>query len=305
MGPYVLKRLGVALLVLAAVSVITFALLRTAGDPAIALAGNDAAADEIQRIRVAFGFDQPLYVQYWRWLVSVLNGNLGWSNYLHRPVAEVIVERAPVTVTLALCSVAFAIALAVPLGVLAAWRPNTAIDRIALGIAVVGQALPNFFFALILIVFFGVTLRWLPISGDAKWANYVLPSIALGYYSAPAIMRLTRAGMIEVLSADYIRAARAKGVRGPRLLFKHALRNAAIPVVALTSVQLGLMLGGSIIVESVFSMNGLGRLGWQSIQRTDLEMIQALVLTISVAYLLLTFLADICNGFLDPRLRLG
>lgn len=304
MGIYILVRLGVALSVLAAVSVITFALLRLAGDPAIALAGPDAAPEEVQAIREAYGFDRPLIVQYGEWLGRVASGDLGWSNSLRRPVAEVIAERAPVTIRLATFGVLFALAVGVPLGILAASRPNTWVDRMALSIAVVGQALPNFFFALILIIIFGVLLRWFPVSGDASWKHYVLPSIALGYYATPAIMRLTRAGMFDVLASDYIRTARAKGLSRSAILFKHALRNAVIPVVSLTAVQLGLMLSGSIIVESVFSMNGLGRLGWQSIQRADIEMMQALVLTVSVAYLVLTFLADVLNALLDPRLRI-
>jgi peptide/nickel transport system permease protein len=304
MAYYILKRFAVALAVLVAVSVATFALLRLAGDPAIALAGADASQQDIEAVRVAYGFDRPLVVQYLTWAGRALTGDFGMSVYLKRPVAEVLVERAPVTLILAACALAFALLLGIPLGVLAAVHRNTAIDRLALTVAVIGQALPNFFFALILIYTFGMTLRLLPISGDATWWHYVLPAVALGYYASPAIMRLTRAGMIEVLSSDYIRTARAKGLFWRTVLFKHALRNAIIPVVSLTAVQLGLMLSGSIVVESVFSMNGLGRLGWQSIQRADIEMMQALVLTVSVFYLVLTFLADIFNAFLDPRIRL-
>lgn len=304
MTTYVLRRFALALVVLATVSVITFALLRLAGDPAVALAGPDATAEEIASIRTAYGFDRPLVVQYGEWLARAAHGDLGVSKILQRPVMEVIGERLPVTLTLAFFSLLFALALSLPLGILAASRPGTVIDQLALSIAVVGQALPNFFFSLVLIIIFGVTLRWLPISGDETLVHYILPSIALGYFSAPAIMRLTRAGMMEVLSADYIRTARAMGLPRRRILIKHALRNAVIPVVSLTAVQLGLMLSGSIIVESVFSMNGIGRLGWQSIQRTDLEMMQALVLVISVAYLTLTFLADVLNAYLDPRMRI-
>ncbi|WP_375691768.1 ABC transporter permease [Pseudooceanicola sp. LIPI14-2-Ac024] len=300
---YALKRLGLTFLVLVSVSVITFALVRLAGDPAVALAGAEASSEEIEAVRVAYGFDQPLPAQYFGWLGDVMRGDLGFSNILQRPVMEVVLERLPVTARLAGLALIFALLLAVPLGVLAATRRNTLIDRIALSIAVVGQALPNFFFALLLILIFGVTLRWLPISGDATFANYVMPAIALGYFSTPAIMRLTRAGMIEVLDSDYIRTARAMGLPRRRVILRHAMRNAMIPVVSLTAVQLGFMLSGSIIVESVFSMNGIGRLGWQSIQRTDLEVMQALVLIISVIYLALNYFADILNGLLDPRLR--
>lgn len=300
---FALKRLGLTLLVLVSVSVITFALVRLAGDPAVALAGAEASSDEIEAVRLAYGFDRPLTAQYFSWLGDVMRGDLGFSNILQRPVMEVVLERLPVTAKLAGLSLVFALALAIPLGVLAAAKRNTMIDRLALSIAVVGQALPNFFFALLLILVFGVTLRWLPISGDSSFLHYLMPAIALGYFSTPAIMRLTRAGMIEVLDSDYIRTARAMGLPRRRVILKHGLRNALIPVVSLTAVQLGFMLSGSIIVESVFSMNGIGRLGWQSIQRTDLEMMQALVLIISVIYLALNYFADLLNGLLDPRLR--
>ena len=300
---FALKRLGLTLLVLVSVSIITFALVRLAGDPAVALAGAEASSEEVEAVRIAYGFDRPLTVQYFGWLGDVMKGDLGFSNILQRPVMEVVMERLPVTAKLAGLSLLFALALAIPLGVLAAARRNSMLDRLALSIAVVGQALPNFFFALLLILIFGVTLRWLPISGDSSLLHYLMPAIALGYFSTPAIMRLTRAGMIEVLESDYLRTARAMGLPRRRVILKHALRNALIPVVSLTAVQLGFMLSGSIIVESVFSMNGIGRLGWQSIQRTDLEMMQALVLIISVIYLALNYFADLLNGLLDPRLR--
>lgn len=302
---YTLKRLGLTLLVLVTVSIITFALMRLAGDPAVAIAGAEASAEEIAAVRVEYGFDRPLALQYVEWLGAVSNGNLGFSKILQRPVVDVIAERLPVTLALALVALGIALVLAIPLGIVAAIKRNTIVDRLALSFAVIGQALPNFFFALIMILVFGVFLRWLPISGDATWRHYVLPAVALGYASTPAIMRLTRAGMIEVLDSDYIRTARAMGLGARRVVLRHALRNALIPVVSLTAVQLGFMLSGSIIVESVFSMNGLGRLGWQSIQRTDLEMMQALVLIVSVSYLVLTFLADVLNAWLDPRIRVG
>ncbi|MGI3171061.1 ABC transporter permease [Pseudooceanicola sp. C21-150M6] len=300
---FAMRRFGLTVLVLISVSIITFALVRLAGDPAVALAGAEASSEEIEAVRLAYGFDRPLPAQYFSWLGDVMKGDLGFSNILQRPVMDVVMERLPVTAKLAGLSLIFALVLAVPLGVIAAARRNTVIDRIALSIAVVGQALPNFFFALLLILVFGVMFRWLPISGDTSFAHYIMPSIALGYFSTPAIMRLTRAGMIEVLDSDYIRTARAMGLPRWKVIFKHAMRNALIPVVSLTAVQMGFMLSGSIIVESVFSMNGIGRLGWQSIQRTDLEVMQALVLIISVIYLALNYFADLLNGLLDPRLR--
>jgi len=193
--------------------------------------------------------------------------------------------------------------LSIPLGVLASVRPNSWIDRIALTISVMGQAMPAFWFGLIMIIVFGVYLRWLPISGSDTWAHFVMPSIALGYYATPAIMRLVRSGMLEVLASDHIRTARAKGLRWPKILFKHALRNAIIPVVSVAAVQLGFMLGGSIVIESVFAFNGLGSLAWVSIARSDLPVIQAIVLLLATIFVFLTFISDLLNAFLDPRIR--
>jgi peptide/nickel transport system permease protein len=189
--------------------------------------------------------------------------------------------------------------------VLAAIYANSWIDRVALAIAVVGQAMPNFFFALILVMLFSITLRWLPVSGSDSWLHYVMPTVALGYYAAPAFMRLIRAGMIEVLSADYIRTARAKGLPPGKVVFKHALRNAVVPVVALAAVQLGFLLGGSVVIETIFALDGLGYLAYQSITYKDFPVMQVVVLLLSVVYVLLTLAADIANAWLDPRIRVA
>ncbi len=301
---FTLRRLGYAILVAVTVSIVTFSLLRLSGDPAAAMAGEGATEVDIEYVRKAYGFDRPLPEQYWDWATRALGGDFGVSVYLkEKPVAEIIAERAPVTMQLGFFALAFALALSIPLGVLAAMRPNTLIDRIALTVAVFGQAMPSFFFGLSLIFIFSVTWRILPSSGNATLAHYILPSIALGYYATPQIMRLTRAGMIEVLGSDYIRTARAKGLRTPIVLFKHGLRNAIIPVVSLSAAQLGFMLGGSVVIESIFTLNGLGRLAWQSIQRSDFEVMQAIVLTIASFYILFNLLADLLNAFLDPRIR--
>ena len=188
-------------------------------------------------------------------------------------------------------------------GVLAALRPNTFIDRVAMTIAVLGQALPTFWLGLLLIILFGLILRWLPISGSDTWLHYILPSFVLGYYSTPAVMRLTRSGMLEVLASDYIRTAYAKGLTHGTVLFKHALRNAAIPVVALASVQFGHMLSGSVVIETVFAMQGVGQLAWQSISRQDFPVVQAVLLLVSMFYVWLTFASDLINAWLDPRIR--
>jgi peptide/nickel transport system permease protein len=305
MLPYLLKRMAVAILVALTVSLITFSMIYLSGDPAVALAGETATEEDIEQIRRYYGYDRPIIVQYADWLFRAVQGDFGQSNYLKKPVAEVIFERLPTTMMLGFCALVFALTLSIPLGVLAAIRPNSLIDRVALSIAVVGQAMPSFWFALTLMLWLGVYWRLLPITGSASWKNFVMPAIALGYYITPAVMRLTRAGMMEVLSTDYIRTARAKGLRPMTVLFKHALRNAIIPVVSLAAVQFGFMLGGSIVIETIFAINGLGFLAWESIQRADLPMMQAIVLVLSVFYIVLTFLADMLNAWLDPRIRVA
>ena len=300
---YAIKRLGVALLVAITVSMITFSLIYLSGDPAIALAGETATQEDIENIRRVYGYDRPIIVQYLDWLSRALQGDLGRSHYLKTDTSDVIFTRLPTTMMLGACAISFAIVLAIPLGVVAAMRPNTLIDRFALALAVVGQAMPSFWFALTLMFWFGIVWRLLPITGTDSWLNFIMPSVALGYYVTPAMMRLTRAGMLEVLGSDYIRTAKAKGLRPPVVLFKHALRNAIIPVVSLAAVQFGFMLGGSIVIETIFAINGLGFLAYESIQRADLPMMQAIVLVLAVIFIIITFLADMLNAFLDPRIR--
>jgi peptide/nickel transport system permease protein len=300
---YSAKRLIVALLVALTVSIISFALLHVSGDLAQSLAGPSATAGDVEQVRKAYGLDRPIVVQYVEWIGKAIHGDLGESFFLKVPVAELIADRLPVTLTLGICALAFALSLSLPLGVLAAVKPNSWVDRVALGLSVLGQALPSFWFALILIIVFGLKLRWLPVSGSSTWQHFVLPAITLGYYATPAFMRLTRAGMLEVLAADYIRTARAKGLRTMTVLFKHALRNAIIPVVAVSAVQFGFMLGGSIVVESVFSLHGVGYLGWEAISRADFPIVQAIVLVLACIYVVLTLLADMLTAVLDPRIR--
>ena len=302
---YTLKRFGLAILVTLTVSMITFSLIYLAGDPAAAMAGETASDSDIAYLNELYGFDRPLPVQYAEWVGRALQGDLGQSLYFKLPVSELLFDRLPVSMTLGACSIIFAILLSIPLGVAAAMRPNSWIDRVALSISVCGQALPSFWFALLLIVAFAVTFPIFPITGADTPMHFVLPTIVLGYFATPAIMRLTRAGMLEVLSSDYIRTARAKGLPPTVVLFKHALRNAIIPVVSLAAVQFGFMLGGSIVVESIFALHGAGYLAWESIGRHDLPVVQAIVLVFSVLYIILTFLADLLNAWLDPRIRVG
>ena len=302
---YTAKRVLLAILVSLTVSALVFSLLYLSGDPATALAGERANEADIQAIKAAYGFDQPVYVQYFKWLAGAVQGEFGESVYFRMPVIDLIMERLPVTMTLGVCAMAFALLLSIPLGVLAAMFPNSLIDRTALLLAVVGQAMPSFWFALMLIVLFAYWVPILPASGSESWEHFILPTIVLGYYATPAFMRLTRTGLLDVLSSDYVRTARAKGLSPAKVLFKHALRNAIIPVVSLAAVQFGFMLTGSIIIETVFALHGAGFLAWESISRSDFPTVQAVLLLFSWFYIVLTFLADLLNAWLNPRIRVA
>ncbi len=302
---YLVKRLGLAVLVALTVSVIAYLLLYLSGDPALAIAGEGARQADIDLIRKTYGFDRPLIVQYGDWLLKLLRGDLGVSMYFKTDVAPLIFSKLSTTLLLAVYALTVALVISVPLGVLAAIYKNSWIDRLCLAVAVVGQSMPNFFFALILIMLFSISWRLLPVSGSGTWQHFVMPAITLGYYAAPAFMRLIRAGMIEVLSADYIRTARAKGLPTHTVVFKHALRNAIVPVVALAAVQLGFLLGGSIVIETIFALDGLGYLAYQSITFKDYPVTQIIVLLLSVIYILLTLASDVANAWLDPRIRVA
>jgi peptide/nickel transport system permease protein len=302
---FILQRAALALAVALTVSLAAFLLLNVATDPARAIAGEDASQEVVETIRARYGLDRPMAVRYVRWLGGVVKGDFGESYYWHKPVASLVAERAGVTVALALSALAVTILIAIPLGVLAAFRPNSWIDRMALGVAVSAQAVPNFWLGLIMIILFAVTIPIFPVSGDTTWLHFVLPSIVLGASSVPAVMRLTRTGLIDVMGADYIRTARSKGYRGISLLWRHALRNALLPVISVLAVQLGQKFGGSVITESIFALNGLGRLALESILGGDIPTVQMLIFVFAIIFVAMNLLADILNAALDPRIRIG
>ncbi len=300
-----IRRLALALVVCFAVLVISFALTRLSGDVAVSMAGPEATAEDVATIRRNYGFDRPLPLQFIGWLGAALRGDLGQSFLYRVPVADLIAERLPITLTLGIVGLAIAIAVALPLGILAAMREGTLLDR-GLGLlALLGQAMPSFWLGLLMVIWFGLRLRWLPISGLETWQGYILPGIVLAFSAIPALMRLTRGGMIDALASDYVRTARAKGLRRTRIVLVHALRNAVLPVVAIAAVQLGFMLGGSIVIESVFALHGVGFLAWESISKNDFPVVQAVVMVLAVIFVFLTLLADVLNAVLDPRLRAG
>lgn len=302
---YVLRRCGLALAVGFAISLVAFLLLNFATDPAVTIAGEEATSEEIERLRTLYGFDRPLYVQYYGWLVSFFQGDFGISVHWRVPVSELVARHFPVTLLLAGMSLTVTILVAIPLGVVAAMNPNTLIDRIALSIAVAAQAIPNFWLGMMAILLLAVTWPIFPVSGNNTIWHFVLPAFVLGLSSVPAIMRLTRTGLLEVMGTDYIRTARAKGYRGGALLRRHAMRNALLPVVSVLAVQFGEKLGGAIVTETVFAINGIGRLAVESVLIGDVPVVQTLLFLFAMFFVFANLLADLLNAWLDPRIRLA
>jgi peptide/nickel transport system permease protein len=300
---FILRRLAVGILVALTVVVLSFLLTRLSGDLAISIAGPQATQTDIEIVRKAYGLDRPLYVQFANWIGRAAVGDFGESYFFKDKVSNLIARRMPITMTLGLIGLGLALVMSIPLGILAAVREGSWVDRTVTMFTMIGQAMPSFWLGLILMIIFGLELGWLPISGTGTWQHFVMPGVVLAFTAVPALTRLTRSGMMEALSSDYIRTARAKGLQRSSIIFKHALRNAAIPVVSIAAVQLGFMLGGSIVTETVFALHGVGFLAWESIGKNDFPVVQAVVLVLAVIYIALTLAADILNAVLDPRLR--
>jgi len=308
-----MRRLPSLLLTLLLISLATFVVVQVMpGDPAQLILGTEAPPEALADLRAQLGLDRPLPLQYLSWLSGVLRGNLGVSLRHGRPVATLIAERLPVTLSLAILSLALAVILAVPLGVLAAIRQHSALDYGVLVFAQAGLALPSFWIGILLILLFALSLRWLPSSGYVPWAenplaalrSLTMPVLALGLPVAGVLARLVRASVLEELARDHIRTARAKGLSEQQVIVRHVLRNALIPTVTLLGLQLGFLLGGSIVIEQVFALPGLGRLVLFAINNRDLPLIQALVLFIAVLVVGINFLVDMAYTWLDPRISL-
>ena len=297
---FLARRALLAMLVTLTVLTVSFMLTRLTGDLAIAIAGPQASQADVEIIRKAYGLDRPLLVQFVNWVTDAATGDLGRSFFYQEDVTKLISARLPVTLTLGLTGLSIAILTAIPLGIIAAMREGTLLDRGIMTIAVIGQAMPSFWLGLTLVIIFGLKLQWFPISGVETWQGFVLPGIVLAFSAIPALMRLTRSGMVDALASDYIRTARAKGLSRAAIVLKHALRNAAMPI---SAVQLGFMLSGSIVIETVFSLHGVGYLGWEAIGKNDFPVVQSVVLFLATVFVVLTLLADLMNAALDPRLR--
>ncbi len=300
---FFVRSVVLAALVCLTVLVLSFALSRSSGNLAISIAGADASAEDIAKINHELGLDRPLPVQFADWANRAVHGDLGESFLYHEKVSSLIASHLPVTLELGLIAIAIATIVAVPLGVVSALYEGSAIDVGVGVIALAGQAIPSFWLGLMLILWFGVYLQWLPIAGVDDWHGYVLPSIVLAFVAIPVMMRMTRSGMVDAMGSDYVRTARAKGLSRFSIVAKHALRNAAMPVVAVSAVQLGFILGGSVVTEVVFNVRGVGYLAWESIGKGDFPVIQAVVLLFAIIFVGLTLMSDLVGAVLDPRLR--
>ena len=303
MSEYLIRRLAFSLTAMLGVITIVFILLHVSGDPASLLVTQDATRQDMDRIRRAYGLDRPLSVQYARFMERVARGDLGYSYRQGVPVNELITEHLGATFELALASLALAIVLGVALGMAAAVRRGSGVDTVAMTVALLGTSMPSFWLGLLLIIIFGVKLGWLPVSGYGGLDHLVMPAFVLGGFYAAQVSRLTRTSLLEVLAQDYIRTGRAKGLRARVVLFKHALRNAALPVLTVLGLSFGQMLGGAIIVESIFAWPGMGRLAVQAVLGRDFPVVQGVAIVGSAVFLAVNLTVDLVYGWVDPRLR--
>jgi ABC-type dipeptide/oligopeptide/nickel transport system permease component len=300
---FLIKRLGALIPVLLGVSIVVFLMLRLVpGDPARVIAGQEASREDVETVRKSFGLDQPLPVQYGRFLVRALTGDFGTSYRTQRPVLEEISSRYGYTLALGFSAIFIAVLLGVLFGVVAAVWKHTWIDNTVLLVSLLGVSAPNFFLGLLFMLFFSVYLGAFPLAGADTLSHLVLPALTLGLPSAAVIARITRSSLIEVLGNDYVRTARAKGVPEVSVVGHHALRNTLIPVVTVIGLQMGYLLGGAVVVETVFAWPGIGRLTVQAIAARDFPVVQATVLILAVTFVIVNLLTDIAYGLLDPRI---
>jgi peptide/nickel transport system permease protein len=309
---YILRRILATIPVMATVALFVFGLLYLApGDPATMIGGDQASPEDIRKIREGLGLDRPFVVRFAEWVGQMVQGDLGKSIFTALPVTAMIKQRIEPTLSLAAITLVLSLLIAVPLGVLAAWKAGTWIDRVVMAIAVFGFSVPVFVVGYMLSYVFGLELKWFPVQGYSylsqgigPWLNHlVLPAIALAAVYIALIARITRATMLDVLAQDYVRTARAKGLAQPAILFVHALKNAAVPIVTVIGIGMALLLGGAVVTESVFVIPGLGSLTIDSILRRDYPVIQGLVLLFSVVYVLVNLLVDVTYTLFDPRIR--
>ena len=304
MAAYLARRALDAVLVVLGVSLIIFVLIRlTPGDPVRSYLGETATEEQVQFYRQHLGLDQPLPIQYARFLQRAVAGDLGNSLFYHRPATDVVGEHLPATLLLSVAALLLSLAVAIPLGVLSAVRRDSVWDYLGMLVAMIGQSVPAFFLGLVLMLVFAVDWRLLPTSGYGTWQHLILPSVTLGAYIMGLLTRMVRSGMLEVLGDDYIRTARAKGLAERAVLYGHAFRNMAIPLVTVIGLQFGTLLGGAVVVETVFSWPGVGTTAVTAIGARDYSLVQAVVLLVSIFFVLINLAVDLLYALIDPRIR--
>lgn len=303
MARYVVRRLLLALFVVFGVSVVSFGMVFLSGDPATAIAGDNWTRRQIEEFRRQMGFDRPWYIQYGDFLGHAVRGDFGTSLRQHRPAFELLMQRIPATLELTGSAFLLSVSLSVPIGILSAARRRSLYDRAAMVVALAGQSMPVFWVATMLILIFAVKLNWFPIAGRGGLSHLVLPAAALGFFSVARNARIVRSSMLDVLGADYVRTARAKGLPGARVLLRHAFRNALLPVITLFALDVGYLLGGAVITETIFAWPGVGRLTVAAVLGKDLPLVEASVIVLATAFVLINLLVDLGYGIVDPRVR--
>ncbi|WP_293862780.1 ABC transporter permease [uncultured Alsobacter sp.] len=305
---YVLRRLAQSVIVVFGVSIVAFGLLFLTGDPTEVILGDGAdrmTVDQIQEFRAKMGFDRPWLVQYASFVGKALQGDFGYSFIRHQPAYEVIVDKLPATIQLAAFAFVLSLVISIPLGVLSATRPNTTVDHAVTALTLAGQSIPSFWLGILLILFFGVELKWLPISGSGTWKHLVMPGITLAAFPMARNMRLTRSSMLDFMQRDFVRTARAKGISERRVVYAHVLRNSLLPIVTAVGLELGFLLGGSVIVETIFGWPGVGREIVAAIGSKDFFVVQAGVIMLALIFAGVNLLIDLVYVWVDPRIRLG
>jgi len=301
---FLIQKLGHTAIVVFCVLTLVFAVLHMTGDPVMMLLPPNASREEIDALSRTLGLDQPLIVQYGRFLARIARGDFGTSLQHQQPAMGLVAERLPASALLAVTALGLAVAVALPLGIVAAARRGTVLDRLAVALAALGQSAPIFWTGLMLMLVGSVILQLLPTSGYGTWRHLILPALTLASYPMAAIARLVRSGMLEVLDADYVRTARAKGLPERRVVLKHTLRNAALPIVTVVGLQFGLLLGGAIVCEMIFSWPGVGRLMIFAIYNRDFPLVEAAVFVMAMVFVAGNMLVDLCYAWLDPRVKL-
>lgn len=303
MARFMLTRFLRLVIVLLGVSLLSFLLVHLSGDPALSMLPPEATAQELAQFRKLMGFDQPMLVQYGHYLASAVQGDFGRSLKFQLPAADVIAEFIPVTMELSVYAMIVSVLVAVPAGIASAVRRRSAMDSLFTGFALLGQSIPIFFTGLLLQIYVAVKWRLVPVSGWDSVSSMILPSITLGVWTAPVLVRLVRSAMVDVLTADYIRTARAKGLGNKIVIYKHGLKNAALPIITMLGIQFGRLLGGSVITESVFAIPGLGKTVVDAITFKDFPLVQASVFFLSVVIVGLNFVVDLCYAWINPQIR--